>query len=352
MMEMSLSSHADISNSARPERASASSLLSVRELTKEFNLSGGFTKGSKTAVIKAVSGVSFDLQEGETLGLVGESGCGKSTLVRCILRLMPPTSGRVLFNGVDLAKISNEEMRQQRRDLQVVFQDPFASLHPRMRIADIISEPLSLLNQTKAERLDRVRGLVELVKLNKEHLQRFPHELSGGQRQRVGIARALAVNPKLIILDEPVSALDVSIQAGVLNLLSDMQQRLGLSYLFVAHNLSTVRHISNRVAVMYLGKIVEIGPRDEIFVRPRHPYTVALLSAVPKPNPRMERQRKRIVLVGDLPSPADPPSGCAFRTRCWKAQETCAREVPVLRSEGQSHFACHYPEPPALPVNL
>ncbi|TPM93710.1 ATP-binding cassette domain-containing protein [Mesorhizobium sp. B2-1-3A] len=328
-----------------PSQADRPALLSVQNLVKEFGTGGAFSGSKNAPVIRAVAGVSFDLATGETLGLVGESGCGKSTLARCILRLSPPTSGEVFLNGVNLAKLSEEEMRRQRRHLQVVFQDPFASLHPRMRIGEIISEPLGLLDMTKKQRLERLHELVDLVKLNKEHLQRFPHELSGGQRQRVGIARALAVNPKVVILDEPVSALDVSIQAGILNLLADLQERLGLSYLFVAHNLSTVRHISNRVAVMYLGKIVELAPREQIFDSPRHPYTVALLSAVPTADPRSERQRQRIVLKGDLPSPAAPPSGCRFRTRCWKAQDLCATEEPMLRTVGRSTFACHFPEP-------
>ncbi|RWB76241.1 MAG: ATP-binding cassette domain-containing protein [Mesorhizobium sp.] len=318
-------------------------LLSVRELIKDFASSGVFALAGSNP-IRAVAGVSFDVLSGETLGLVGESGCGKSTLTRCILRLLTPTSGSVSLGGVDLAGLDAEAMRNQRKHLQVVFQDPYASLHPRMRIGDIIAEPLRLLNLSRRASDDRVKELVDLVKLNREHLERFPHELSGGQRQRVGIARALSVNPKMVLLDEPVSALDVSIQAGILNLLMDLQERLGHSYLFVAHNLSTVRHISNRVAVMYLGKIMEIAPRDQLFGAPRHPYTAALLSAVPVADPKVERRRQRIVLSGEIPSPAAPPSGCRFRTRCWKAKEVCSTTEPELRSDGASTFACHFPQ--------
>jgi peptide/nickel transport system ATP-binding protein/oligopeptide transport system ATP-binding protein len=331
-------------SAGQPFQTPASSpLLSVHDLTKDFGTAAGLGGLSAAPAIRAVAGVSFDIAKGETLGLVGESGCGKSTLAKCILRLMKPTSGQVLLEGTDLCQLPEEEMRLRRRDLQVVFQDPFASLHPRMRIDEIIAEPLRLLDLTKRQRSERVRELVELVKLSPEHLTRFPHELSGGQRQRVGIARALSVNPKIIILDEPVSALDVSIQAGILNLLQDLQQELGLSYLFVAHNLSTVRHISNRIAVMYLGKIIEIGMRDDVFTAASHPYTRALLSAVPTANPKLERARKRIVLSGDLPSPANPPSGCRFRTRCWRAQELCETTEPKLTQSGKTALACHFP---------
>jgi peptide/nickel transport system ATP-binding protein len=319
-------------------------LLSVRELTKDFASSGAFALGRASPPIRAVAGVSFDVQNGETLGLVGESGCGKSTLTRCILRLLEPTSGVVMLDGVDLASLDAERMRAQRKHLQVVFQDPYASLHPRLRIRDIMAEPLLLTDLSRRAASDRVNELMELVKLDREHLDRFAHELSGGQRQRVGIARALSVDPKLILLDEPVSALDVSIQAGILNLLIDLQERLGHSYLFVAHNLSTVRHIADRVAVMYLGKIVEIAPTDELFAAPRHPYTTALLSAVPIPNPKLERRRKRIVLSGEIPSPTSPPSGCRFRTRCWKAQEICSTSEPQLRADGATLHACHFPQ--------
>jgi peptide/nickel transport system ATP-binding protein len=314
--------------------------LEVRDLVKNFPVRGSRDK----VVVQAVSGVSFDLLPGQTLGLVGESGSGKSTVGRCLLRLIEPTAGSVRFEGTELVSASAKKMRQFRKRIQIVFQDPYASLDPRMPVASIVAEPL-IIHKIECDRNQKVRELLALVGLNPEHGNRYPHEFSGGQRQRVGIARAIALEPSMLVLDEPVSALDVSIQAGVVNLLEDLQDRLGLAYLFIAHDLSVVRHTSDQIAVMYLGKIVEYGDAENVYLSPQHPYTQALLSAVPVPEPALERTRTRIMLHGDVPSPVDPPSGCRFRTRCWKAQDKCATEEPQLIDRGAGHpVACHFPE--------
>ena len=323
------------------------SLLEIRDLKKHFPIRTGVFKRT-TGYVYAVDGVSFSVEKGETMGLVGESGGGKSTVGRTVLRLTAATGGEVSFEGVDVMKASRNQMNTLRKDMQIVFQDPYASLNPRMRIRDIVGEALTIHSiGTVAERKKRVADLLETVGLNSEHAERYPHEFSGGQRQRIGIARALALNPKLIVLDEPVSALDVSIRAQVLNLLEDLQDEFGLTYLFVSHDLSVVKHISDRVAVMYLGKIVEISDSAVLYDMPQHPYTEALLSAVPIPDPHTERSRRRIVLEGDVPSPANPPSGCVFHPRCPRAQEICTTAMPKLVSTddaGLRHqMACYFP---------
>ncbi len=323
-------------------KSSDDDLLVVENLTKHFEIAESGIIKRKVGVVKAVDGVSFRLRRGETLGLVGESGCGKSTTARLIMRLIEPTSGVVTFGGRDVLGMKRQELRRLRREMQIVFQDPYASLNPRMPVRDIVGEGLRVWGED--DNLDRQVGdLLERVGLNPAFAKRYPHEFSGGQRQRIGIARALALKPKLIVCDEPVSALDVSVQAQILNLLSDLQAELDLALIFIAHDLSVVRHISDRVAVMYLGKIAEIGRREDVYERSSHPYTQALLSAVPVPEPELQRTRARIPLEGDPPSPINPPSGCSFRTRCWKAQSRCADEEPVLKDRGQGHpVACHY----------
>lgn len=319
-------------------------LLKVEGLVKNFELRANSGVRRSKRIVQAVSDVSFSVGRGETLGIVGESGSGKTTVGRCVMGLLDPTSGSIMFDGNDITKLSFEEMRVLRRRLQIVFQDPFASLDPKMTVGASIAEPL-VVQEVSGDHDERVAEMLNLVGLAPDHAKRFPHEFSGGQRQRVGIARALALDPDLIVLDEPVSALDVSIQAGVVNLFADLQERLGMSYIFIAHDLSVVRHIAHNVAVMYLGRIVEIGKKEEIYTNPRHPYTKALLSAVPLPNPTVERTRRRIMLEGDVPSPVDPPSGCRFRTRCWKATDKCASETPQLAAVGAGQsVACHFPE--------
>ncbi|WP_432900533.1 ABC transporter ATP-binding protein [Micromonospora matsumotoense] len=331
---------------ASPAKVRGETILAVDDLVKHFPITRGVLLQRQVGAVRAVDGVSFALHRGETLGIVGESGCGKSTLARLLMRLETPTSGRATLEGRDLLSASGGELRRLRRNMQMVMQDPYTSLNPRMTVGDIIGEPFDIHPDAapKGSKRGRVQELLDVVGLNPEHVNRYPHQFSGGQRQRIGIARALALRPEVIVCDEPVSALDVSIQAQVINLLEQLQDEFGLSYVFIAHDLSVVRHISDRVAVMYLGRIVEIGTEEEIYERATHPYTQALLSAVPVPDPDARDDAGIIRLTGDVPSPADPPSGCHFRTRCWKAEDICAREDPptVPRPADPHPSACHF----------
>ncbi len=322
-------------------------LLEVRDLVKHYPVTQGVVFRRTIGQVRAVDGVSFDLASGETLGVVGESGCGKSTLAKVLMRLEPATSGRVLFEGEDILGLKGAALRRMRRKVQMVFQDPYTSLNPRMTVGDIVGEPYEIHSEVapKKSRRGAVQDLLDVVGLNPEYINRYPHQFSGGQRQRIGIARSLALKPDLIICDEPVSALDVSIQAQVMNLLGDLKAEFGLSYIFIAHDLSVVRHLSDRVAVMYLGRLAEVGTETEIYEQASHPYTQALLSAVPVPDPTARERKAVIRLVGDPPSPVNPPSGCRFRTRCWKAQDLCAEEVPELIERRGHPSACHFAEP-------
>ena len=322
-----------------------SALVEVRDLVKHFPIRQGLLQ-RQVGAVRAVDGVSFDVMQGETLGLVGESGCGKSTTARLILRLMDPTSGSVKFEGREIATAKGSELKAQRREMQMIFQDPFSSLNPRKTVGSIISDPFTIhgLKTGEGERKRAVQELMDTVGLNPEHYNRYPHEFSGGQRQRIGVARALALRPKLIVADEPVSALDVSIQAQILNLLRQLQRDMGITLIFIAHDLSVVRHMCDRVAVMYLGHIVELADNDDLYAHPRMPYTGALMSAVPVADPRLAAVKKRQVLGGDVPSPSNPPQACPFHTRCWKAQEICRTDTPLLeRKEGGNIAACHFP---------
>jgi len=323
---------------------SAETLLEVKNLKMHFPITQGIILQRKVGAVQAVDDISFAITKGETLGLVGESGCGKSTTGRAILQLYKPTAGTVIFKGQDLTKLNSGDMRRMRRELQMIFQDPYASLNPRMTVGSIIGEPLEIHNLAKGKaKQERVQELLRTVGLNPYFANRYPHEFSGGQRQRIGIARALAVEPQFIVCDEPISALDVSIQAQIINLLEELQDRLGLTYLFIAHDLAVVRHISDRVAVMYVGKMVELTDRNEIFENPLHPYTRALLSAIPVPDPVLEKRRTRVILTGDVPSPVNPPTGCRFNPRCPYAEENCRTDEPQLLEVRTGHFvACHY----------
>ncbi len=333
----------------------AEAILEVRDLVKHYPLTQGIFLKKQVGAVRAVDGVSFDLAAGETLGIVGESGCGKSTVARMLVNLERPTAGRISYKGEDITRMSGRALKAVRRNIQMVFQDPYTSLNPRMTVGDIIGEPYEIHPEVapKGDRRRKVQDLLDVVGLNPEYINRYPHQFSGGQRQRIGIARGLALRPEIIVADEPVSALDVSVQAQVVNLLDRLQSEFALSYVFIAHDLSIVRHISDRVGVMYLGRVVEIGRDEEIYEHPTHPYTQALLSAVPLPDPSARERRERIILTGDVPSPANPPSGCRFRTRCWKARERCAQEVPLLavpaefrHAEGPARHpsACHFAE--------
>jgi oligopeptide transport system ATP-binding protein len=323
-------------------------ILDVRDLVKHFPLTQGIVFKKQIGAVKAVDGVTFELRRGETLGIVGESGCGKSTLAKLLMCLERPTDGQALFKGQDIYALRGAKFKAMRRNIQVILQDPYSSLNPRMTVGDIIGEPFEIHPEVapKGERQRKVQDLLDVVGLNPEHINRYPHQFSGGQRQRIGIARGLALRPEIIICDEPVSALDVSVQAQVVNLLEALQGEFDLSYIFIAHDLSVVRHIADRVGVMYLGRIVELGTDEQIYERPTHPYTQALLSAVPVPDPVGRESRTRIILQGDVPSPANPPSGCRFRTRCWKAQDICAEQVPelIVRAGTDHPSACHFAE--------
>jgi oligopeptide/dipeptide ABC transporter ATP-binding protein len=324
--------------------ATGTTLVDVKGLKVHFPIKGGLLSRT-VAQVKAVDGVDLFIRRGETLGLVGESGCGKSTTGRAVLQLIKPTAGSVKFDGVELTKLSPGQVRKKREQMQMVFQDPYGSLDPRFTVGQIIAEPLENFNRGNSKEIsDQVANLLEVVGLNPYYVNRFSHEFSGGQRQRIGIARALALHPSFVVADEPVSALDVSIQAQVLNLMQELQGKFGLTYLFVAHNLSVVKHISDRVAVMYLGRVVELSSSEALYELPLHPYTQALLSAIPVPDPEIEARRKRIILEGDVPSPVNPPSGCNFHPRCWKAQAICREVIPVLEAKQPDHYAaCHFP---------